>query len=117
MLLDALHFHSKTGVLLDVLRTPYHSHYYSHLPTSPPTRVHHTHIHPGIPAPSCSTIDPSHHMDTQGGGAGAVSNVTSWEACRALCCANPKCGTYTYVNGSKAPNDKTCYQRDMASSV
>ena len=41
----------------------------------------------------------------------------SWEACRAACCANPKCGTYTYVNGSEADNYKDCYLRDLKARI
>lgn len=56
---------------------------------------------------SCDTQNATRHMDTTGGGAGILANVSSWEACRALCCETPSCGTYTYVNGSAASNHKT----------
>jgi hypothetical protein len=65
--------------------------------------------------PTCVTTAPLHHMDTGGAGIGSHANVSSWQACRSLCCADSKCGTYTYVNGSKAGNYKECYLRDMNS--
>ena len=68
---------------------------------------------------TCANNNPTPNMDTAGAGAasGAVTGVASWEACRGLCCADKTCGTYTYVNGSKAPNHKTCYMRDLSSRV
>lgn len=42
---------------------------------------------------TCASTAPQHHMDTAGAGVGSSNNVASWEACRDLCCANPKCGT------------------------
>lgn len=33
-----------------------------------------------------------HHMDTTGATIDAPTDVASWEACAALCCANPLCG-------------------------
>ena len=72
----------------------------------------------GIPAPTCATANATRHMDTTGGGAtSGAGPADSWEACRAKCCADSTCGTYTYVNGSKAPNYKWCYLRNLHSTL
>jgi len=74
-------------------------------------RVAHARAKLGDPPAACT--NDVHHMDTVGATIDTATDVESWEDCAALCCANPACGVYTYVNGSTASNYKACYLRDM----
>lgn len=66
---------------------------------------------------ACSAMEPSHYMDTKGTKLGNHENVSSWEACRALCCNEPRCGGCVLRVSSVPHKSDTNFQPELTQAL